>query len=309
LKLCSIADPDAPRARLCVIGDSGDLLPVGDDEPVGDVSELIARWGGTLEEAVDAAGTSTSVVGTYEDLVASEPSSGVAHLATPVVPAEVWAAGVTYSRSREARMLESSEKDLYDRVYEAARPELFFKATGARVVGPGAPIGLRSDSKWQVPEPEIALVLGNDASIVGYTLGNDMSSRDIEGDNPLYLPQAKIFAGSCSLGPTVVSAAEIEDPYAFGIEMRILREDELVFDESTSTARLHTRLDVLTTHLLRDNWLAPGTVLLTGTGIVPPDDFSLRPGDFVEISSGPIGVLRNRCEPAEELAPPAGWFH
>jgi 2-dehydro-3-deoxy-D-arabinonate dehydratase len=131
-----------------------------------------------------------------------------------------------------------------------------------------------------------------------------MSSRDIEGDNPLYLPQAKIFAGSCALGPTVVPASEVDDPYALEIEMRIMRSGELVFSGSTSTARLKKRFGILVSHLKRDNWIAPGTVLLTGTGIVPPDDFTLQPSDEVEIAGGAIGVLRNRCAAASELGPP-----
>jgi len=260
---------------------------------------------GTLEAA--ATGASSKSLGRYDDLAKIEPNPGDMHLVAPVAPVEVWAAGLTYERSRDARMHETSEKDVYERAYEAERPELFFKATGDRVMGPGAPVGLRADSSWQIPEPEIALVLDAAGGIFGYTLGNDMSSRDIEGENPLYLGQAKIFAGSCSLGPTVVSAAAIEDPYALEIEMRIVRGEETVFAGSTSTARLHKRFDVLAAYLKRENWIAPGTVLLTGTGIVPPDEFTLQRGDVVEISCDPIGVLRNRCEPAEELASPSGW--
>jgi len=260
---------------------------------------------GTLEVA--ATGASSESLGHYDDLARVEPSRDDMHLVAPVAPIEVWAAGLTYERSRDARMHESSEKDVYERAYEAERPELFFKATGARVMGPGAPVGLRADSEWQIPEPEIALVLDAAGGIAGYTLGNDMSSRDIEGENPLYLGQAKIFAGSCALGPTVVSATAIEDPYALKIEMRIVRGGETVFAGSTSTARLHKRFDDLVAYLKRDNWIAPGTVLLTGTGIVPPDEFTLQPGDLIEISSNPIGVLRNRCEAAEGLVPPPGW--
>lgn len=237
----------------------------------------------------------------------SQAGSGTLHLVAPITPAEVWAAGVTYERSRDARMHESNEQDVYQRVYEAERPELFFKATGARVMGPGAPVGLRADSEWQIPEPEIALVLDEAGGVVGYTLGNDMSSRDIEGENPLYLGQAKIFAGSCAIGPTVVSAAAVEDPYSLEIEMHITRGGETVFAGATSTARLHKRFDDLAAYLKRDNWIAPGTVLLTGTGIVPPEEFTLESGDVVEISSDPIGVLRNRCEPAEGLVPPPDW--
>jgi 2-dehydro-3-deoxy-D-arabinonate dehydratase len=235
------------------------------------------------------------------------PGSEGLRLVAPVVPVEVWAAGLTYERSRDARMHESSEKDVYERAYEAERPELFFKATGARVMGPGASVGLRADSKWQIPEPEIALVLDGAGEVVGYTLGNDMSSRDIEGENPLFLGQAKIFAGSCSLGPSVVSAAAVEDPYSLEIEMHITRDGETAFAGTTSTARLHKRFDVLAAYLKRENWIAPGTALLTGTGIVPPDEFTLQHGDVIEISCDPIGVLRNRCEPSERLAYPSEW--
>lgn len=302
MQLCAVWSPRNRRRALCVADDGG-VYPVG---RFGDVAELLASHTGTLESSVATAGVSSESLGRYDELARFEPGSD-AHLVAPVTPAEVWAAGVTYERSRDARMHESSERDVYERVYEAERPELFFKATGARVMGPGAPVGLRTDSEWQIPEPEIALVLDGLGNVVGYTLGNDMSSRDIEGQNPLYLAQAKIFAGSCALGPTVVSTAAVEDPYALGIEMHIMRAGETVFTGSTSTARLHKRFDVLVAYLKRDNWIAPGTVLLTGTGIVPPDDLTLQPGDVVEISCNSIGVLRNRCEPAEGLAPPPGW--
>jgi len=303
VRLCAVWSPRDYRRALCVADDGG-VKPVG---RFGDVAELLASHTGTLESAVAAAGVSSESLGQYDDLAKSEPDFGMLHLVAPVTPAEVWAAGVTYERSRDARMHESSERDIYERLYKAERPELFFKATGARVMGPGAPVGLRTDSEWQIPEPEIALVLDGAGNVVGYTLGNDMSSRDIEGQNPLYLSQAKIFAGSCALGPTVASTAEVEDPYALEIEMRIMRAGETIFTGSTSTARLHKRFDVLAAYLKRDNWIGPGTVLLTGAGIVPPDDFTLQPNDVVEISCNSIGVLRNRCESAEGLAPPPGW--
>ena len=302
MRFLSVWDPGPHRRRLCVES-SGDLLPVGTHDSYADVSELIARRTGTLEEAVAAAGVGSSV-GRLDEVAGADPTEGAMHLLAPVTPEEVWAAGVTYERSRDARMYESTERDIYARVYESDRPELFLKATGSRVSGPGAPVGLRSDSAWQVPEAEVALVLNSECEIAGYTLGNDMSSRDIEGDNPLYLPQAKIFAGCCALGPAVVPASEIEDPYSLGIELRIMRSGDLVFSESTSTARLRKRFDILIDHLKRDNWIAPGTVLLTGTGIVPPDEFTLQPGDVVEIDSDRIGVLRNRCEAAAGLALP-----
>jgi 2-dehydro-3-deoxy-D-arabinonate dehydratase len=303
VRLCAVWNPSEHRRALCVADDAG-MYPVAQ---FGDVAELLTNHTGTLESAIAAASVSSESVGRYDDLALSGPDSSTLHLVSPVTPAEVWAAGVSYERSRDARMHESSERDVYERVYEADRPELFFKATGPRVMGPGAPVGLRADSSWQIPEPEIALVLDVAGEIVGYTLGNDMSSRDIEGLNPLYLPQAKIFSGSCALGPTVVPATAIEDPYALEIEMRIVRGDETVFTGSTSTARLHQRFEVLVAYLKRENWIAPGTVLLTGAGVVPPDEFTLQRGDVVEISCDPIGVLRNRCEAAEGLADPPGW--
>jgi 2-dehydro-3-deoxy-D-arabinonate dehydratase len=307
MKLAAVWNPDAGRPVLCLVT-NGQLAPVGEPQTYADVSELLARWGGTIGEALDAAGISSTTVASYDDAAGSEPAAGVMHLVAPVRPAEVWAAGVTYERSREARVHESAERDIYERVYDAERPELFLKATGPRIVGPGAPVGLRSDSRWQVPEPEIGIVLGASGEIAGYTLGNDMSSRDIEGDNPLYLPQAKIFAASCALGPVVVAGSDIPNPYDLDIGMRIERADTTLFEGTTTTGNLHKRLDVLSAYLRRDNWIAPGTVLLTGTGIVPPDDFTLQPGDVVEITCDAIGMLRNRCEPADELAPPEGWL-
>ena len=304
MRLCAVWNPSEQTRALCVVDDAG-IYPVA---RFGDVAELLMSHGGTLDAAVAAAGVSPESLGRYDDLAKIEPGPEALSLVAPVAPVEVWAAGLTYERSRDARMHESSEKDVYERAYEAERPELFFKATGARVMGPGAPVGLRADSEWQIPEPEIALVVHAAGEIVGYTLGNDMSSRDIEGENPLFLGQAKIFAGSCALGPTVVSAASIQDPYDLEIELRIARGGESVFEGSTNTARLHKRFEVLAAYLKRENWIAPGTVLLTGTGIVPPDEFTLQRGDVVEISCDPIGVLRNRCEPAEGLATPPGWM-
>jgi 2-dehydro-3-deoxy-D-arabinonate dehydratase len=303
VRLCAVWSPEDERRALCIVK-GGNIYPV---DRFGDVADLLTWHHDSIEAAVAAAGVSSAPLGSYDELTQSEPGSNTLHLVSPVIPAEVWAAGVTYERSRDARMHESSEQDIYERLYEAERPELFFKATGARVRGHLAPVGLRTDSDWQIPEPEIALVLDGSAQVIGYTLGNDMSSRDIEGQNPLYLGQAKIFAGSCALGPTVVSSDAVDDPYDLEIEMRILRSGESVFSGSTSTARLHKRFEVLTSYLARDNWIAPGTVLLTGTGIVPPDDFSLKSGDVVEITCEPIGSLRNRCEPADGLAPPASW--
>ena len=221
-------------------------------------------------------------------------------LLLPLEPPEVWCAGVTYERSRDARVEESAAKDVYTLVYEAKRPELFLKDAGCRrTVGPGAPIGVRSDSSWNVPEPEIGVVLGNDRDIVGVTIGNDVSSRDIEGANPLYLPQAKVYAGACALGPAVLSPAPDEP---LEIRLRILDgEGGELFAGETSTARMKRSFAELVEFLVRDNPVPVGSVLLTGTGLVPPDDFTLEPGHVVEIDVPGIGILSNPVVLASRL--------
>jgi 2-dehydro-3-deoxy-D-arabinonate dehydratase len=213
-------------------------------------------------------------------------------LLRPFDPPEVWCAGVTYERSRDARVEESAVQDVYTMVYDAERPELFLKdAACRRTVGPGEPIGVRSDSSWNVPEPEIGLVVGADSEITGVTIGNDVSSREIEGANPLYLPQAKVYAGACSLGPAVLSPAP---PGPFEIRMRILAPTgEVLYEGETSTARMKRTFAELVAFLQRDNPVPPGSVLLTGTGLVPPDDFTLEPGHVVEIAVPGIGTLAN----------------
>ncbi|MCS7006943.1 MAG: fumarylacetoacetate hydrolase family protein, partial [Gaiellaceae bacterium] len=214
-------------------------------------------------------------------------------LVRPLDPPEVWCAGVTYERSRDARVEESVVKDAYALVYEARRPELFLKdAACRRTVGPGEPIGIRDDATWTVPEPEIALVLGERGAILGLTIGNDVSSRDIEGANPLYLPQAKVYAGACAIGPAVYVPDELEAPLR--IRMRILDSSgRVVFEGETSTARLRRSYAELVRWLLLDNPVPAGSVLLTGTGLVPPDDVTLVPGHLVEISVPEIGTLVN----------------
>jgi 2-dehydro-3-deoxy-D-arabinonate dehydratase len=214
-------------------------------------------------------------------------------LLTPLVAPETWGAGVTYERSRDARVHESSVADVYDLVYGAERPELFLKdAAGRRTVGPGQPISVRSDSSWTVPEPELAIVLDADGAAVAATIANDVSARDIEGANPLYLPQAKTFAGSCSLGPAVVVPADWGVP--FELELRIIGPyGDPLFVGSTSTASMRRSVGELLGFLLRDNRLAPGTVLMTGTGVIPPDGVTLGAGQIVEITVPGIGTLRN----------------
>lgn len=213
-------------------------------------------------------------------------------LVAPVDDQEVWAAGVTYSRSREARMAESGNAaDVYDLVYDAARPELFFKAPAWRVRGPGEPIGVRADSTWDVPEPELALVVTASGEIAGYSVGDDVSSRSIEGENPLYLPQAKVYDGSCALGPCIVPAGEITPP--FDIALTVERDGRVVFAGEVSTAKLHRDPADLASWLVRALALPAGAVLLTGTGIVPPDEVSLADGDVVRVAVSGIGTLAN----------------
>jgi 2-dehydro-3-deoxy-D-arabinonate dehydratase len=219
-------------------------------------------------------------------------------LLVPIDAPEVWAAGVTYERSREARNYETTGGRLdsvtcYDKVYDADRPELFMKSTSARTVGTGEDVYLRSDSHWQIPEPELGLVLNRNGRIIGYTIGNDMSSRDIEGENPLYLPQAKIWHRSCSIGPAIRLAETIEDPYRFEIICRIHRNGIKVFEGSANTSQLKRKLDDLVSYLARDNIIFDGTVLLTGTCIVPPNEFTLEDGDCVDIEIPGIGILSN----------------
>jgi 2-dehydro-3-deoxy-D-arabinonate dehydratase len=216
----------------------------------------------------------------------------------PIISQEVWAAGVTYYRSRTARMEEAREAggdDFYDRVYNAERPELFFKATAHRVAGPGELVRIRNDSHWNVPEPELALAITRLGKILGYTIGNDMSSRDIEGQNPLYLPQAKVYDRSCALGPCVL-VAENPLPASTEIQLKIVRKGETIFSGATALAQLKRTPESLVKFLYRDNSFPQGCFLLTGTGIVPPDDFTLHPRDEIRITIDPIGTLVNTVE-------------
>jgi len=215
-------------------------------------------------------------------------SAAVARLLAPVEPTqEVWAAGVTYLRSRDAREEESAVKDVYTRVYEAKRPELFFKAPGWRVAGSGAPIRVRDDSKWNVPEPELALVINSAGEIVGHTVCNDVSSRDIEGDNPLYLPQAKVYNGSCAVGP-VIHIGNTEKLKELAITMDIARGGKSVFKGETRTSQIKRSLDELAGYLFMELDFPRGAFLSTGTGIVPGQDFSLTHGDVVAITIGGV---------------------
>jgi 2-dehydro-3-deoxy-D-arabinonate dehydratase len=213
----------------------------------------------------------------------------------PIGSQEVWAAGVTYFRSRTARMEESKSAgggDFYDRVYYAARPELFFKATPHRVVGPGAEVAIRSDASWSVPEPELVLFITPGGKIVGYTIGNDMSSRDIEGENPLYLPQAKVYDRSCALGPCLL-ISDYALPASTDISIEIRREGKVAFSGATTLREMKRTPEELARYLYHSSSFPFGCFLFTGTGVVPPDSFTLRHGDEISISIPPIGTLSN----------------
>jgi 2-dehydro-3-deoxy-D-arabinonate dehydratase len=238
------------------------------------------------------------------------PAAAVELLAPVDGRMEVWAAGVTYERSRTARMAESEQSaDIYDRVYAADRPELFFKSAAWRVSGPGQPVSVRADSGIDVPEPELAVVLNTAGEIAGYTICNDMSSRDIEGQNPLYLPQAKTYLGSCAAGPSIRPAWEVPDPYTLAIELTITRDGAAAWAGSASTSGLHRRIDELAAWLFREDEFPAGVILSTGTSLVPDLPFTLQAGDDVRIRIEGIGELANpvvRGKAAVAAAPGGG---
>jgi 2-dehydro-3-deoxy-D-arabinonate dehydratase len=215
-------------------------------------------------------------------------------LLAPIERQEVWAVGVTYLRSKKARMEESDfSATAYDQVYDAARPELFFKSLAEKVVGPGDSVGIRSDARWSVPEPELAFVINSRAQIAGFTIGNDMSSRDIEGENLLYLPQAKIYERSCAIGPFVTVGATEAEARTWKIQLTITRAGQYVFEGETSVSQIKRSFGELVEYLFRSQLFPHGAILLTGTGIVPPDDFSLREQDHVRIHISGVGALEN----------------
>lgn len=229
-------------------------------------------------------------------VVAAIPTGQVKLLA-PLDEQEVWAAGVTYKRSKVAREEESKDvgaSRFYDLVYTAPRPELFFKAPAKRVVHPGGPIRIRRDARWSVPEPEVALVISPALRIVGYTIGNDVSSRDIEGENPLYLPQAKFYDGSCALGPVVTLGGALPRLNEVTIKLTIVRDGAAVFEGATDLAQMARSFEDLVSWLGRETTFPDGAILLTGTGIVPPDHFTLAIGDEVAIDVSGIGRLQNK---------------
>ena len=240
-------------------------------------------------------GTPGALAGALRGPVAG-PVPPQARVVAPIGGQEVWAAGVTYARSRDARILESGTPDPYERVYSAQRPELFLKATPGRARGPGEPVGIRADSRWDVPEPELAVVADSTGHIVGYLNGNDMSSRSIEGENPLYLPQAKVYTGSCALGPCLVTPDELPPLDSLTISLRVVRDGADAVSGTVKVAGLRRQPADLVRWLFRALDFPAGVVLLTGTAIVPSPDFTLRAGDEVIIATTGLGELRNAVE-------------
>jgi 2-dehydro-3-deoxy-D-arabinonate dehydratase len=224
----------------------------------------------------------------------AEPEDRAAKPVIPVYPAEVWACGCTYETSASFRDAEvGTRESFYAYVFTEPRPEIFFKGTARICVGPGETIGIRADSRFTAPEPELAVVLGGGGKVIGYTLANDVSAWDIERENPLYLPQSKVYTGSCALGPVIVTADELPDPYNLTISCRITRGGKVIFSGETSTARLARRIEIMIEFLLRSNPVPSGTVLLTGTGIIVTEEKALAPGDVVAIKVAEIGELAN----------------
>jgi 2-dehydro-3-deoxy-D-arabinonate dehydratase len=271
--------------RVAVLNDGGEevrLLDLTQVEQCRSLSDIL--------HAPDPAGLANFLI---DPNIAPLDPSGV-EIVAPIDRQEVWAAGVTYKRSQVARMEESETgASHYDRVYTADRPELFFKGMASRVSGPGEPVRVRKDSRWSVPEPEFTLVLNPQMKIVGYTIGNDMSARDIEGENPLYLPQAKVYNQCCALGPVIRLAEGPLDLSGTSVALSIIRKGESIFDGSTDLGQLNRRLEDLADWLGRENSFPDGAFLLTGTGVVPPDDFTLQDGDRVRIEVSGIGILEN----------------
>ena len=272
------ADRGSRRPQLGTVTDDR-VAPV---DGLGGFADLLALRLDDARERLDRADVGRSVP--LADVVLLPPADGMV---------EVWASGVTYERSMDARVQESQAQDVYTRVYDADRPELFFKAPAWRVVTDGEPVAVRPDCEITVPEPELALMLTSAGEILGYTVCNDMSSRDIEGANPLYLPQAKVYAGSCALATMVRPAWEVDDVRGLDISVAVHRDGGTVFSGTTSTARLHRPLEGLVDHLFRALPFPDGAVLATGTGIVPDLDFTLRDGDRVDIVIDQVGSLSN----------------
>jgi len=262
-----------------------------DDESIADLTAAGVESITELLEDADKVHRISDLAG--QDL----PKAALADvmLLAPVEGQEIWAAGVTYLRSKKARMEESDfSANAYDLVYEAARPEIFFKSLPEKVVGPGGDVGIREDAAWNVPEPELALVINSAKELVGYTIGNDMSSRDIEGENLLYLPQAKVYDRSCAVGPWIVLGSSEADVRGWTIDIKIMRDGKTIFNGETSIKNIKRTFDELVGYLCQSQTFPKGAMLLTGTGVVPDDDFTLTTGDIIRIAISGIGTLENR---------------
>ena len=281
----------APHLGLVSGGQLYDLTGTGRPEYASMEAWLVAA-SGRADEAIDVLSDLPKKADPCCASEALEDDGRSPQLLSPLDTQEVWACGVTYRMSREARMRESGAPNIYGLVYDAERPEIFFKATPHRVAAPGQPVAVRADSKWNVPEPELTMVVTPGMDVVGYTAGNDMSSRDIEGENPLYLAQAKLYQWSCSVGPVVKLARDFE-PLDQSIKCNIFRDGKLAFTGETHTNLIRRSLSDLVKFLGRCNTFPTGVFVLTGTAIVPPDTFSLTDGDVVEVIVEGLGTLRN----------------
>jgi 2-dehydro-3-deoxy-D-arabinonate dehydratase len=275
-----------------VAGDGETAIGVLDDAALGDPRAMVTPL--AVASLADLLAEPLSRIREIFSDLDGKPVPLAALLAPVDGRTEVWAAGVTYERSRTARMAESEHSaDIYDRVYDAPRPELFFKSAAWRVSGPGVPVSVRADSAINVPEPELAVVLNHAAEVVGYTVCNDMSSRSIEGENPLYLPQAKTYLGGCAVGPWIRPAWEVPDPYALTIGLTISRDGAVAWHGTSATSGLRRRIDELAGYLFAEDDFPAGVVLSTGTSLVPDLPFTLRPGDEIRIAISEVGELVN----------------
>ena len=281
--------------RLCRFRTTDQISRIGILEDTA-ILDLGAAGVGSLTELLEDPKLSERLAELVRRGLPEVPLAGV-RLVSPVDRQEIWAAGVTYLRSKTARMEESDfSARAYNHVYEAPRPEIFFKSMPEKVSGPGDAVGIRTDAKWNVPEPELALVLNSRGAVVGYTVGNDMSSRDIEGENLLYLPQAKIYERSCALGPCLVVGVTEEEARTWTVTVEISRGGAVVFSGETEIARIKRGFAELAQWLFRSQRFPNGAILLTGTGVVPPNEFTLESGDGVRIAISGIGTLENHVE-------------
>jgi 2-dehydro-3-deoxy-D-arabinonate dehydratase len=295
MKLVRYFDPAIGQTWGLLEAEDVHPLPVNPNGWAGFLSSLVQMEAGGYDLVRMLRGVASRAAPVpWADLAGAVGAAGCTQLLAPIEQQEVWAAGVTYLRSKVARMEESEgAARFYDLVYDSERPELFLKATPHRVSGPHTPVRIRADARWNVPEPELGLLLSPKMRIIGYTIGNDMSSRDIEGENPLYLPQAKVYSQACGLGPLILLEEDAPEHREFEIRLDIRRGGEVAFHGTTNTSQMKRTFAELASWLGRDNDFPHGAFLLTGTGLVPGDDFTLQPGDRITITVPEIGELTN----------------